>query len=396
MAGLELFFFYLLSAAAPLSLAAINAAQGGMSLFFLWRLVHLRWRPTTAEWLLIAYLAANVLAALFSPLRYQALVGVLNHWSWSALFLGASLPWAVRKNLRTWTTFLVVTALLTVPMDAAEFFLGTDFHIHALARKVPIGTVNAYGYFSQHLTYAGVISALMFFFAARALYGEEKRRWPFWVGAVSCGLGLFMSLARTYWVAAVPAALVLLWKKGRTCALAGVLGLCVLGGGLYLFGPASFHRRVAGMWNMNNPSVAERLYLWVSGFQMWRDRPLLGWGPGIYEETAGPYKAPYAHLIHYPTHVGFQTVSHAHNIYLMIAIQSGLLGLVLFLAFVVAAFRGIARQPDPALRYGVLAAFTAFLVGGFFEFNAGDAEVATLMFFLVGLALNRNEEADDP
>jgi len=44
------------------------------------------------------------------------------------------------------------------------------------------------------------------------------------------------------------------------------------------------------------------------------------------------------------------------------------------------------RQPDPALKWGVLAALAAFLVGGLFEYNGGDVEVATLMFFLMGLA----------
>ena len=71
----------------------------------------------------------------------------------------------------------------------------------------------------------------------------------------------------------------------------------------------------------------------------------------------------------------------------MVAIQSGAVGLALFLAFCAAAFVRMAKQSDPALKYGAMAAFTAFLIGGIFEFNGGDAEVATLVFFIVGLAL---------
>ena len=439
MIALELFFFYLLGAASCLSLAAINAGQGGLSLFFLWRMVRGRWRPTTPEWLLIAYLAANVLSALFSPLRHDALVGVLNYWSWSALFVGASLPWAVRRHFRRYIDFLAAGALLTVPMAAAEFFLGTDFHHHLLSQPVPIGQVNAYAYFSTHLTYAGVITVCLCLFGARALYGNgaevaeaggeaapkdpirlssglkdpvsgERRgrsilglllsslriSWFWWLSAGFSALGLFFSLARTYFVAALPALAVLFWKKGKKAVLAVVAAVLVGGVVTLLAGPPGVRERLADAWNLRNPSVAERIYLWISGIHMWQDKPLIGWGPGIYKETAGPYKAPYAHFIHYPTHIGFQTVSHAHNIYLMVAIQSGLLGLVLFFAFVVAAFRRIAAQPDPVLRYGAMAALTAILVGGFFEFNVGDAEVATLIFFLVGLALNQQGEAQPP
>jgi len=434
MAGLELFFFYFLGAASCLSLAAINAGQGGLTLFFLWRLVRGRWRPTTPEWLLIAYLAANVLSALFSPLRHDALVGVLNHWSWSALFVGASLPWTVRKHYRRYLTFLAAGALLTVPMAAAEFFLGTDFHHELLYQRVPLGWVNAYAYFSTHLTYAGVITVCLCLFGAMALYGDgEGRRkaggkeaeaaageaegaaaserpkgssmagsvlssirtsWFWWLAAGASAAGLFFSLARTYYVAALPALAVLFWKKGKRAVLAVVAAVLLAGVVVLLTGPPGVRERLADAWNLRNPSVAERIYLWISGLQMWRDRPLLGWGPGIYAKTAGPYKAPYARFIHYPTHIGFQTVSHAHNIYLMVAIQSGLLGLVLFLAFVVAAFKRISAQPNPGLKYGAMAALTAILVGGFFEFNVGDAEVATLIFFVVGLAVNREGERD--
>lgn len=439
MAGLELFFFYFLGAASCLSLAAINAGQGGLTLFFLWRAVRGRWRPTTPEWLLIAYLAANVLSALFSPMRHEALVGVLNHWSWSALFVGASLPWTVRRHFRRYLGFMAAGALLTVPMAAAQFFLGTDFHHNLLSQHVPLGQVNAYAYFSTHLTYAGVITVCLCLFGAMALYGDEtagteeggdevepaagtaavgsaaatpvgtkgtsfaapilssfRSSWFWWLAAGASAAGLFLSLARTYYVAALPALAVLFWKKGKKAVLI-VVATVLLGGVVTLLaGPPGVRERLADAWNLRNPSVAERIYLWISGLHMWRDKPLIGWGPGIYKETAGPYKAPYAHFIHYPTHVGFQTVSHAHNIYLMIAIQSGLLGLVLFLAFVVTAFRRIATQPDPALRYGGLAALTAILVGGFFEFNLGDAEVATLIFFLVGLALNQQRESQAP
>jgi len=141
------------------------------------------------------------------------------------------------------------------------------------------------------------------------------------------------------------------------------------------------------MGDLNNPSSAERIYLWKAALTQWGERPLLGWGPGTYAKTAGPFKAPYAQFIHYPGRpAGFRTDGHCHNLYLMVALQTGAVGLLLFLAFLAATVRRIWRQPDPALKWGALAALAAFLVGGLFEYNGGDVEVATLLFFLMGLA----------
>lgn len=173
MAGLELFFFYLYGAASCLSLAAINAAQAALSLFFLYRLVRGRWQPTFPEWILLVYFAWNVVSALFSPMPADALNGVLNHWSWSVLFVAAALPPHIRENIGRFTTFLAVSAALTVPMSLCTFFLGTDFHMDALTKRVPVGTIPAYGYFSHHLTYAGVMAVAALFVGGRALYGGD-------------------------------------------------------------------------------------------------------------------------------------------------------------------------------------------------------------------------------
>lgn len=392
MAALELFLFYLYGAASCLSLFAINTAQASLTLFFLYRLARGRWKPTVPEWILVAYLGWNVVSALASPMKAAALNGVLNHWSWSFLFVASALPTQVRKNADRFTAFLAVSAVLTVPMSFCTFFLGTDFHTDALTKHVPVGTIPAYGYFSHHLTYAGVISMAALFIGGQALYGTGRRK-GWWSAASLASLaGLALSVSRAYYIALGPGALVLLWRKGRRWILWSLCAAGLAAALGFALGPAAVKDRVAALWDLKDPSTAERVYLWVAGFHMLEDRPVLGWGPGIYKDTAEPYKAPYAAKVHYPDHEGFRTTGHCHNTYLMVAIQSGVVGFALFAAFCAAAFVRMAKQANPALKYGAMAAFAAFLVGGLFEFNAGDAEVATLAFFLVGLALRDTEE----
>lgn len=397
MGAAELFFFYLLAAAAPLSLASINVAQVGLTLFFLARLTLRRVRFGPAQWALVAFFAWNTLSAALSPLPSEALIGVLDYWSWTPFLLAGALPAEIRARDSRFAAFLALAACATVPMDLAQFFLGTDFnHGQRLFRNAPVGTVNAYGFFSHHLTYAGMLSLVLALTAAYAVYGKSRRKlWA--VAAGILGVGLLTTQARSYLIAAIPAGFLLLRRKGRAWVFGAGAAAVVLGALLLLAGPQKLRERAASLWDIDHPSNAERIYLWVSGWQMFLDRPIAGWGPGIYPETAPPYKAPYADRIQYPDRAepGFRTVSHCHNLYLMVLIYSGAVGFGLFLLFFALAFRDLLGQPDRALRYGVLAGAVTFLVGGLFEFNGGDAEVATLAFFLLGLGCSESPPADE-
>jgi O-antigen ligase len=400
LAGVELFFFYLFAVAAPLSIAALNAAQAGLTLFFIARAVMGKWRPGPAAWILVAWFGWEMVSALASPLRSEALGGVLNFWSWTAFFTATAIPWTIRRHFENWTKYLAVSIVLTLPASLTEFFLGTDiFHRQVFWQKVPVGAVNAYGYFSHHLTYAGAMSVGACLLAAAILYrrvgdpGREsvgrsvcQRGW-FGVGMVAALAGVVMSLARSYAIGLGAALPVLLWSKGRRRVLQAGAACVILVSLLVAFGPASIRTRARSMWDLNNPSSAERIFLWKAALDQWSQRPLLGWGPGTYAKSAGPFKAPYARYVRYPGKpAGFRTTGHCHNLYLMVALQTGAVGLALFLTFLAAAVRQIWRQPDPALKWGVLAGLAAFLAGGFFEYNGGDVEVATLLFFLMGLA----------
>jgi len=412
--GVELFFFYLFGAVAPLSIAALNAAQGGLTLFFVGRAVTGRWRPGLPAVILMTWFAWSALCALVSPLPSEALNGVLNFWSWTAFLTATALPWVIRRHMERWTKFLAASIILTLPASMTEFFLGTDIlHRQALWQKVPVGAVNAYGYFSHHLTYAGSMSAGVCLLAAALLYrrtrdaiqepgvgrigvqglGSPWRRVLLGAGLAAALAGVVMSLARSYAVGLAAAIPVLYWAKGRKRVVQACAACALLVVLLVAFGPSSIRTRATSMWDLSNPSSAERIYLWKAAMDQWSQRPIMGWGPGTYAKTAGPFKAPYAQFVRYPGKpAGFKTTGHCHNLYLMVALQTGIVGLALFAAFLAAVVRQVWRQPDPALKWGVLAALTAFLVGGFFEYNGGDVEVATLMFFLMGLAASGREE----
>lgn len=123
--------------------------------------------------------------------------------------------------------------------------------------------------------------------------------------------------------------------KGAALAAAGAVML--LGPITYRYIPSSLTDRLAdlpayfgtGMWEIvqqpvtdSNFSVIERLAHWIAALRMWEMSPWLGVGPGNY---AAVY--PQVRLARWEDPLG-----HAHNTYLNVLAENGLIGMFAYLA----------------------------------------------------------------
>jgi putative inorganic carbon (HCO3(-)) transporter len=118
---------------------------------------------------------------------------------------------------------------------------------------------------------------------------------------------------------------------------------------------------------------------------MVKDRPLFGWGYGNYRKFRDPYYQRYPEADH---------SGHAHNSFLQIAVDSGLVGLTAFLAFFVVllrtgwqAYRLLPPTAEPLRSFalGAWLSIIGFLIGGMTQHNFGDAEVVIVMWTVAGL-----------
>src|SRR5262249_6545338 len=121
----------------------------------------------------------------------------------------------------------------------------------------------------------------------------------------------------------------------------------------------------------SDPSMTRAFYgvrgeIWRDTWTMIRHNPLMGVGLGAYETA-------------YPTYAldsGMQgVVAEAHNDYLQILADAGVIGAGLALWFIIALFRAIARgvrSPNPltaAIALGGGAGLFGLLLHSFFDFN---------------------------
>lgn len=185
--------------------------------------------------------------------------------------------------------------------------------------------------------------------------------------ATLCLAGLFRSWSRGGWLAGAGAAIVMallvalvvvrppVGRRQRFTLWLGIVAL-VAGAlcGLRVQLPPTLVQRVAsagiapGTTNVadaeiddTNFATVERLAHWHAAIAMWSDKPWLGQGPGHFEVVYARYRLP-----RWPEPLG-----HAHNYYLHALAESGLVGLLFFVVFLMAAWgcaiRTIFRSTAP-------------------------------------------------
>ena len=182
--------------------------------------------------------------------------------------------------------------------------------------------------------------------------------------------------------------------------LAGFVGVTVLvAWTTRMEGDISLTHRLRNALNTQSPALMQRQLIWKTTTRMIREQPLKGNGLGSFERDyldalGATLESPQnAHLHPYALNV-----KDAHNDYLQMWSEAGLVGLVSWLLFLVSVLFALIRQAtsknnqsdDPLLSLGASGSLLAFLVAGLVSFPLHVTPVAPILWTVLGLALNRN------
>ena len=190
-------------------------------------------------------------------------------------------------------------------------------------------------------------------------------------------VALAVTLTRSYWAGAGAALAVLcLLKDLRLMAVVPVLAALVLA-----LAPPQITNRIYSTFDLQDPTVQDRLAMARAGMRIIRDHPWTGVGPDMVKEVYSRYRDAGAGAGREPAPC---TTCRCRS-----RAERGLPALAIWCVFVVAAVRHLFRQLGDGdvrpLAAAGLAAVAGMLTGGLFEYNFGDSEF--LMLFLVLLTL---------
>lgn len=133
-----------------------------------------------------------------------------------------------------------------------------------------------------------------------------------------------------------------------------------------------------------------RKYLWQSAWQMIKDQPIFGIGPGQFQANfslLGDQSGQFAAVLPYALH--------PHNLFLNVYLSTGLLGLIGSVWFLAGLgkdfFRSVARSP---LALAASAALVSVLVHGLFDSTIFKNDLAIIFWLLVFLIGNSYKESN--
>jgi O-antigen ligase len=326
---------------------------------------------------LIAFIVAAGLSA-FSAYSLSAWLNEMLKFVQMLVLALIVIDLARTTSRDTFVALLVLAGLANAVIGIYQYYGGSGA-LHLLINERhfrafgTFGQPNPFGGFmglTLPLALAGLLTTLVTIYqrwratrsASTTLTPETVIRCIFYVVATaSIAIALYMSYSRGAWLGIAVAVGVMVFALPRrfthSLLLAGaallLVGAVIISGRL----PAGIAARLSTVTedifnvrdvrgvdiNPENYAVIERLAHWQAAINMATQHPWMGVGLGNYEVAY-----PYFRLINWKFPLG-----HAHNYYLNVLAETGIIGLVFYSTFIVSilflAWR-TRRHPDPASR----------------------------------------------
>jgi O-antigen ligase len=248
-----------------------------------------------------------------------------------------------RQQSHALVACLLLAGIAQAVLGAYQFFARSGPEFFAFGRFL-----RAYGTFEQPNPFGGYMGLIAPLALALVLHSRHKEL-PVWlkrlaiVGFLAVTVGIAMSGSRGAWLGAGTALGVVAVMHGRKsqifllcllllAALAGLLGglslipnqvIDRITGFIPVVGSLGTGQEVESIEITDaNYANLERLAFWQAAVEMWSEHPWLGAGIGNYQAAYPRYSLPKWRV----------SLGHAHNYYLNIAAETGLLGLLAYLA----------------------------------------------------------------
>ncbi len=152
-------------------------------------------------------------------------------------------------------------------------------------------------------------------------------------------------------------------------------------------------QRALSTFDEQDPSINTRLLIWGATLDMIKDKPLFGSGIGTFKMNYLDYQANY--LKENPYYIKYSgKAAEAHNEYLQIWAELGIIGLGIFLSIIfifyniaIKYFKNEESNRNKIIVFGLLLGITIFLIHNLFTFPLHVPVLGFTFFILLGLTV---------
>ncbi len=145
-----------------------------------------------------------------------------------------------------------------------------------------------------------------------------------------------------------------------------------------------YRSRFSSIYDSYHPSNIERINQIKVAFRIFRENPFFGVGNIDFNELYKKYREPFDKY----------TYGHLHNNYTHILATLGIFGFIIFIVLLIRIFFihletiKVSQQKNfyNIFAKGLFASFVGICTSGLFEYNFGDHEIATMIWFTVGMS----------
>lgn len=319
----------------------------------------------------------------------------------SALFSG-DIMYGLNRWADMWIwrfmPFVVVLFLLNNYIDAKKVMLTafagiTVTSVYAVYQGLA-GMSRANGFYGHPMTLGGwfciFLPLLLIEFFERKLLG--KYYWLAGLAFCICSAGLVFNATRGAWLAVTIVCTVLLlyymFKSKRNLAVS-IIFIALIS--TVLVNNPKFMHRLDTIDDFDKyQSNTERILMWQSAWNMFKDHPILGVGLGQYKENyQQKYISPEAKE---------PQLSHAHNNFLQMLAENGIVGFVGFaIMFGYIVFKNLIDwfRTRNAYALMIVSATVCLLLQGFTEYNVGNSAVIKMYCLVLGICVLLSELQKD-
>lgn len=318
----------------------------------------------------------------------------------SALFSG-DIVYGLRRWADMWVWRLMPFVIITCCVKKEDILkilkascLGISIGILCLIYQGVSGDGRAAGFFGHPMTFAGYLCMYLPLFLLgyfENLFGVKYK----YVSGIMFLAGLAALIfngTRGAWIAvAMTAGILLLYYmvRNKRNFIVGIILVAVCCG--ILVNNSAFMHRMSTITNNKYQSNSERLLMWNSAWNMFKDHPVLGVGLGQYKENyQQKYISPKAKE---------PNLEHAHNNFMQMLAENGMVGFLGFMAmFTYIIWHNFRKFLTSKNIYSIAicAVTITLLLQGFTEFNFGNSAVVKAYWLILGclvvLAENVNKD----